>query len=238
MKPANIFVDFGGFLKIGDFGMASEWPAPPNVEGEGDRRYIGPDLLNGDFDRPADIFATGMIMYEIAGNCVPPDNGTSWQKLRSGDWSGLPSLTSGSTNSIFRDSQDRMVISHALDDVVDVKSNESPHKPDFNPDDYNPSNAAFKEKSTPRGLEELAVPPNFLLDKDDSESIDSIVHWMMAHDKNDRPTVDEILQTAGVQWVDERRRAGAAVFEGSWGPPNHVLKSYHEAEDEEMLDVA
>lgn len=26
LKPANIFISFEGILKIGDFGMASEWP--------------------------------------------------------------------------------------------------------------------------------------------------------------------------------------------------------------------
>jgi mitosis inhibitor protein kinase SWE1 len=35
-----------------------------------------------------------------------------------------------------------------------------------------------------------------------------------------------------VQWAESRRRAGATVFEGNWGPADEVL-----AEDAEMIDV-
>ncbi|KAK3060839.1 mitosis inhibitor protein kinase swe1, partial [Teratosphaeriaceae sp. CCFEE 6253] len=83
--------------------MASEWPAPAHLDGEGDREYIGPEVLEGRFDKPADIFALGMIMLEIAGNIVLPDNGTSWQRLRAGDLSDLPSLTWTSDSDLLRD---------------------------------------------------------------------------------------------------------------------------------------
>lgn len=64
-------------MKIADFGMASPWPAQPGIEGEGDREYIGPEILKGQFDKPADIFALGLIILEIAGNVQLPDNGVS-----------------------------------------------------------------------------------------------------------------------------------------------------------------
>ncbi|KAI7626625.1 kinase-like protein, partial [Hortaea werneckii] len=103
LKPANVFIDWEGVLKIGDFGMASAWPAPPGLDGEGDREYIGPEVLCGKFDKPADIFALGMIVLETAGNIVLPDNGASWQRLRKGDLSDLPSLTWTTESSLMRD---------------------------------------------------------------------------------------------------------------------------------------
>src|SRR4051794_25524734 len=105
LKPANIFIDWEGVLKIGDFGLASTWPAPPHIDGEGDRHYLGPEVLSGRFDKPADVFALGVIMCEIAGNIVLPENGSSWQRLRSGDFTEIPSLTWSSESSLNRDSK-------------------------------------------------------------------------------------------------------------------------------------
>lgn len=103
LKPANILVSFEGVLKIADFGMATRWPAEEGIEGEGDREYIGPEILMGQFDKPADIFSLGLIIFEIAGNVELPDNGVSWQKLRNGDMSDVPSLSFSSDSYVCRD---------------------------------------------------------------------------------------------------------------------------------------
>jgi len=63
--------------------VATEWPAPADIEGEGDCEYIGPEILMDKFDKPADVY------LEIAGNVELPDNGPSWQKLRTGDISDV-----------------------------------------------------------------------------------------------------------------------------------------------------
>ncbi|EMR10815.1 hypothetical protein PNEG_00962 [Pneumocystis murina B123] len=95
LKPANIFISFEGILKIGDFGMASEWPVPEGTEREGDREYIAPEVLSSQqYDKPADIFSLGLVILEVAANIVLPQNGVSWQKLRSGDFSDAPCLSS------------------------------------------------------------------------------------------------------------------------------------------------
>jgi mitosis inhibitor protein kinase SWE1 len=96
MKPANVFITFEGTLKIGDFGMAAKLPVPQSAEREGDREYIAPEILaNSLYDKPADIFSTGLMMVEIAANIILPDNGLHWQKLRSGDLSDAGRLSSG-----------------------------------------------------------------------------------------------------------------------------------------------
>jgi mitosis inhibitor protein kinase SWE1 len=95
LKPANILITFEGVLKIGDFGMSCPWPAPVGTEREGDREYIAPEVLSsGIYDKPVDIFSLGLMIFEVAANIVLPDNGASWQKLRKGDISDAPRLSS------------------------------------------------------------------------------------------------------------------------------------------------
>lgn len=227
LKPANVFIDWEGVLKIGDFGMASTWPAPPGLDGEGDREYIGPEVLSGRFDKPADIFALGMIMLEIAGNIVLPDNGVSWQRLRHGDLSDLPSLTWTSDSSLVRDesgdpiemlngaSHDSLVVSDQDDDDLDFLRKPSP--------------APVIDRAR-----ELVQPPNFMIDPTDPGSLDAMVQWLIRPDPDARPLISEVLDTLGVQWVQRRRRAGASVYEGNWGPADDVLGP---EQDVEMTDI-
>lgn len=224
LKPANVLVSFEGVLKIADFGMATKWPASSDIEREGDREYIGPEILAGHYDKPADIFALGLIMLETAGNVELPDNGTSWQKLRNGDMSDVPSLTWSSENStIFRDasgdplpeggSSDEMSSNDRLADLDSAVSN------------------TMKPHPGARSGE-LLTPPDFMVNASHHDALDNIVRWMISPDPQQRPVANQILQTAGVQWAGSRRRAGATVFEGNWGPADEVL-----AEDAEMMDV-
>ncbi|KAG9291063.1 hypothetical protein G9A89_012935 [Geosiphon pyriformis] len=87
IKPANIFISKNKTLKIGDFGLATQWPAPDDIDREGDREYIAREVLNGYYEKSVDVFSLGLIILEIAANIVLPDNGPEWQKLRAGDLS-------------------------------------------------------------------------------------------------------------------------------------------------------
>lgn len=216
LKPANVLLDWEGVLKIADFGMASSWPAPKGLDGEGDREYIGPEVLAGRFDKPADIFSLGMIMLEIAGNIVLPDNGLSWQRLRSGDLSDLPSLTFSSESSLPRD---------ASGDPVNTSDDSFQFGDDL---DFTPISG------TPR-RDDLLSPPNFMVDNSDSEALDKVVQWLINPCPEERPSIDQILDCGGVQWVAARRRAGATVYEGNWGPAVDVRDITQE--DVEMMDI-
>ncbi|RMZ90076.1 hypothetical protein DV736_g2693, partial [Chaetothyriales sp. CBS 134916] len=218
MKPANILITFDGVLKIADFGMATKWPANAGIEGEGDREYIGPEVLMGKYDKPADIFALGLIMLEIAGNVELPDNGVSWQKLRSGDMSDVPSLTwSSGVSTILRDSSgnalDGTDVSSGSDLAMDGTDGEGE-----------------KDRQARNG--ELRDPPPFMTDATHPQALDALVKWMISPTPTDRPLASDVLLTEGVQFVEARRRAGATVYEGNWGPADEVL-----AEDAEMIDV-
>ncbi|KAI7188245.1 kinase-like protein [Hortaea werneckii] len=227
LKPANVFIDWEGVLKIGDFGMASAWPAPPGLDGEGDREYIGPEVLCGKFDKPADIFALGMIVLETAGNIVLPDNGASWQRLRKGDLSDLPSLTWTTESSLMRDESGEPI------DNVNTPEIDISEPAVQDEDDFSFLRPARKGHRRNRSRE-LVTPPNFMIDPRDPEALDQVVQWMICPRPEGRPNIDQLLSAGGVQWVEARRRAGATIYEGSWGPADSVVSH---GQDVEMSDV-
>lgn len=55
------------------------------VKGEGDRKYMAPELLREDFDKPADIYSLGMLLLELATGLGLPEKGEPWELIRFGD---------------------------------------------------------------------------------------------------------------------------------------------------------
>jgi len=142
-------------------------------------------------------------MCEVASNYSMPENGESWQRLRRGDLSDLPSLTWSTESSLDRDVKgDPIDASADADDELLGQINIS---------------------SVQRYSGGLAMPPNFMIDDQDPDSLQQIVTWMLAHNPDLRPTAHQLYQTAGCQWVEQRSRAGATIFEGNWGPADDVL---------------
>lgn len=236
-----MLITFEGVLKIADFGMATSWPAQPGIEGEGDREYIGPEILEGIYDKPADVFALGLMMLEIAGNVQLPDNGPTWQRLRSGDVSDVPSLTWSSDTQMRRDATgipiDEIELvseSYGSDDESEIgfgSPSMSNRKRDYSRPcrslSHDPSNLFGSMR---RG--ELHKAPHFMKDMYDQNSLDQLVRWMISPNPQHRPAVQEILDSEGVIWVGGRRRAGATVYEGNWGPADDIL-----TDDTTMTDV-
>uniref|UniRef100_A0A060TBM6 ARAD1D36278p n=1 Tax=Blastobotrys adeninivorans TaxID=409370 RepID=A0A060TBM6_BLAAD len=192
LKPANVFITFEGTLKIGDFGMATRYPAAKGIEREGDREYIAPEVLSCQkYDKPADIFSFGLMMLEIAANIVLPDNGVHWQKLRSGDLTEAGRLSSG----------DLRAAEYVGEQDLDMMGDGSPSR-----------------RSTANGTNRR-IPswaPKFMVD--DSGALDKIVKWMLDPDPAMRPTAHQILMSEEVIWVDRHRKTGAVIYEGDYGP--------------------
>jgi mitosis inhibitor protein kinase SWE1 len=215
--------------------MATTWPAPAGIEGEGDREYIGPEILMGKFDKPADIFALGLIMLEIAGNVELPDNGPSWQKLRTGDMSDVPSLSWSSSGTTGQgEPSDRCSMENSFEDLYRFDAGEGLGSP-------KPLNRHIKDKQAGENLsssfslsgsDEIIGAPTFMIDPQNDQALDRVVRWMISPNPADRPVPDQILGTVGVKWVEVRRRAGATVFEGNWGPVDEMF-----GDDSEMTDV-
>ncbi len=233
LKPANVLITFEGVLKIADFGMAARWPAKAGIEGEGDREYIGPEILRGQYDKPADVFALGLIMLETAGNVELPDNGASWQKLRNGDMSDVPSLTwSSEASNIQRDRSGNPMPDDASVDDIDGFDEQDPQDASAPNGDEQDHPAQHRKSIHVARSGELLHPPAFMIDATNEQALDNIVRWMISPHPGDRPVATQILQTVGVQWAETRRRAGATIYEGNWGPADEIL-----AEDAEMIDV-
>ncbi|KAK0720687.1 hypothetical protein B0H67DRAFT_600112 [Lasiosphaeris hirsuta] len=240
LKPANIFIAFDGYLKIGDFGMATQWPAEKGIEGEGDREYIAPEILLGQFDKPADIFALGLIILEMACNVFLPDNGPSWQALRSCDLSIVPSLTSSEASAVVRDANG-FPIEHesgssniheheTLGSFTALGAKGKRRGFPFEAMTHDPSNLFGAQKRN-----ELQNPPGFMTNANDMDSLDNIVKWILQPVPAHRPTADQLLASQGISWVASRRAAGATVYEGNWGP--QAGPSVEELVDTEMTDV-
>src|SRR3989441_1049067 len=92
LKPANIMVRFDGYVKVLDFGLAKRIPGAgvlntqeiattgPTVPGQimGTATYMSPEqILGKELDHRSDLFAFGIILYEmLAGRHPWPRNST------------------------------------------------------------------------------------------------------------------------------------------------------------------
>ena len=219
MKPANILINFEGSLKIGDFGLAQPC-ASHGVDVEGDREYMAPEMLKGRAGCPADVFSLGLMVLEMAGNVVLPDNGPTWIALRSGDLSEVPSLTSNMSSEAQSDSLGNPTFSG--------------QSRGYDGSSHDASNLFGSLKRS-----ELRQPPEFMVNSYHQSSLDSMVRLMTAQEPLDRPTVEQILNFEGMVWTAERRMAAATVYEGKWGPA-HIFPAsvaISPENDTEMMDV-
>jgi len=76
IKPANLLVKNSGSVKIGDFGLCNKVPNPTASVSTvlGTPLYMAPERrLSKDYSFPSDIWAFGIVMYELASGSHPDD---------------------------------------------------------------------------------------------------------------------------------------------------------------------
>ena len=82
LKPANIFVEHG-HLKIGDYGLSRRISASQGgdvTRGVGTPYYMAPEIKNGNYSTSIDVYACGVILYEmLTGH--PPFEGQSAEEV-------------------------------------------------------------------------------------------------------------------------------------------------------------
>ncbi|MCE9608179.1 MAG: serine/threonine protein kinase [Planctomycetia bacterium] len=75
LKPANIFVE-NGFVKIGDYGLSkfiSSSRRSGQTESVGTVHYMAPEIANGRYGKQIDIYALGILFYELLTGRLPFD---------------------------------------------------------------------------------------------------------------------------------------------------------------------
>jgi hypothetical protein len=73
LKPANLFME-EGIVKIGDYGLAkliTPSQGTEHSESIGTCHYMAPEIGSGKYHKPIDIYAIGVILYEMLTGRVP-----------------------------------------------------------------------------------------------------------------------------------------------------------------------
>ncbi len=74
LKPANLFIEDDGLIKIGDYGLSKIIsPSQHNGHSEyvGTIHYMAPEIAHGNYHYPIDLYATGVILYELLTGTLP-----------------------------------------------------------------------------------------------------------------------------------------------------------------------
>jgi hypothetical protein len=78
LKPANLFME-EGTVKIGDYGLAkliTPSQGTEHSESIGTCHYMAPEIGSGKYHKPIDVYAIGVILYEMLTGKVPFDGET------------------------------------------------------------------------------------------------------------------------------------------------------------------
>ncbi len=83
LKPANVFIEHGS-LKVGDYGLSRRISGSERgdvTRGVGTPHYMAPEIRNGNYGRSVDVYACGIILFEMLTGHPPFDGETPAEVL-------------------------------------------------------------------------------------------------------------------------------------------------------------
>ncbi len=83
LKPANIFLE-NGQVKVGDYGLSKSMSGTrksPQTQSVGTVHYMAPEISTGNYGKQIDVYAAGVIFYEMITGRPPFDGDTAGEIL-------------------------------------------------------------------------------------------------------------------------------------------------------------
>ncbi len=83
LKPGNIFLE-NGVLKVGDYGLSKSMSASQHeaqTQCVGTVHYMAPEISTGNYNKQVDVYAAGIILYEMLTGHVPFDGESAGEIL-------------------------------------------------------------------------------------------------------------------------------------------------------------
>lgn len=141
LKPANIFYD-DGYVKIGDYGLSKHISVSQHsgqTVSVGTVHYMAPEIGSGSYTKAIDIYALGVILYEMLTGHLP-FTGASMGEILMRHLSDRPSLTGIPepfagviARALAKDPQHRFQDAHELADALRQSADISASIASFDP---------------------------------------------------------------------------------------------------------
>ncbi|NWT83905.1 E2AK2 kinase, partial [Lanius ludovicianus] len=85
LKPQNIFISHDDKIKIGDFGLVTSVAFETLTEDRGTKSYMAPEQSGPKYGKEVDIYALGLIWFEIISAITHHEKSKVWPSVRKGE---------------------------------------------------------------------------------------------------------------------------------------------------------
>ncbi|XP_071662281.1 interferon-induced, double-stranded RNA-activated protein kinase isoform X1 [Patagioenas fasciata] len=84
LKPQNIFISHEDKIKIGDFGLVTSQASETLTENRGTKSYMAPEQFGDTYGKEVDIYALGLIGFEILSGISCHEKSKVWPNIKEG----------------------------------------------------------------------------------------------------------------------------------------------------------